>query len=289
MKQLPATDREYEPNMPVTATVRFAPLPDIIPSAVSPFIRQLMHEEQLLDFCFDASAALIDPLRGPDAQQAFEAWRSSFEFVRQLGTVSAVEVFRRFVLDCAEEREEYLGELERLDVLYDVLDSDSASILRVELELARPWLIESSRQGWGLVDTGHVVTGGQPRRGLAAAGIDVSGAAVLSEVGESAIRWREGDGLFLVDNGAEHRVQKYRLSGSGMEVQTPEGPYSPSDDGARALARLAPGAAAVQVRNVPVTSVFARTLAGLHEAAGQAADNGLNLVVLAVPSLVEGN
>ena len=278
--------------MTVTAIVRNTELPLEAPDELAPFVKRVEHDGKTIGFGLDHMARLM--AHDDDARYAgerFAEWRMSFETAINLGDRPLVESWKALCLELAATFEEKLGMLEEIDFAYSELDADDAEILAVEVQMARRWIADSPRTGWGLVDASDAVGQGRgPLRstGHIRTGFSAVGRALVSVAGGAEVYFEEDRGMLLVEDGQTTEVRGWRISGTGTELIDPAGdrpPHEVSEDAALAFQRLMPSAEAVRVRTIPLSSVFALTTVGLEEAARRATEG---TKVLLVTDLIEG-
>lgn len=264
-------------GLPVHARVRLAPPPQITPAALSSFLRPVRDATGAVrDYTLDHAALFADPSgAGHGAVAEFRAWRARWLLDVELGELGAMQAFTATARTLAERDgdDQPLRVLPRLQWAEDVIDSVSALILGDEVEETRQLLRAEPRTGIGILDT--------TRRGFVRTVAPAPDEVVLLAAGSTRVL-ATGGALVLDYAGGprpsglrstEHQLTGWTVTGAGVVAHTTDGDVPLGGTVAeRLLTWLAPGTITAELRPVPLTTVWAKVLAGLSETTAAAID-----------------
>jgi hypothetical protein len=265
------------PSAELVAVVRHAALPPAPPEDLLPYVRSTPIGDEIDDWLLSEDTLAFADVTIPTQ---FELWRNSWERSWVLDPVSSLER----LVSAAAEFEVSAPEttlLERVlepaafgtdgGSVHTELDPDEAARLAAVIESLRDAVADRGRTGFGFVDA----TPGRRRIGLARSWSGQDGPEVLVADASLSVSIDADHGLTVTlapgpDDDEAHSivgVVEVEIVDDRVEARSDAETLAIDLHRGRVLSWLLPGCTLWRVRRVPEVIVWARTFAGIHEAA----------------------
>lgn len=266
--------------MTISAVVRHAPIPDIAPGDLIEVLTAVVDQVGRVSGWELNFGAVLGRTGRHTIFDQFRSWRECFETVYTLGSAAEVHAFRAHALALAAAVSEPLEAFSGVTFDGDDLRGRRLSAVEVDLGRVRALIAASDETGWGLVDVSPRPPDMPVRRGIARSLLALHGEEELTE-GYGATTSIGPTGLVMRRDGHDDIVvSSYELVGIDVVAYDDRGEaVTLADPQGRVLAWLVPEASKVQVRRVPLTTVWSAALSGLHSAIVRARTTGQAVLI----------